>query len=133
MTPTQFCVKYMRNKENFWMNGRSTSNVHTCMEEWSISWGRTFGFEVNHKIVVKLSTGCIKKCVVTTWRGGLGLPRLGTDTEEFFSGTSNTGPHVDEVHGWNWNSWPGFISKPKSYEFLLIPINFPQLIGINSH
>ncbi len=37
---------------------------------------------LNHKIVVKLNTGCVQN-VVTTWRSGLGRPRLGTDAEEF--------------------------------------------------
>jgi hypothetical protein len=56
--------------------------------KWSISWDGTFRSEVNHKIVVKLNTGCVQN-VVTTWRGGLGRPRLGTDAEDFFPGTSH--------------------------------------------
>ncbi len=73
----------MRNKENFWMNGRNTSDIHTCVANWLISWDGTFCSEVNYKIVVKLNTGCVQN-VVTTWCGGLGWPRLGTDTEDFF-------------------------------------------------
>jgi hypothetical protein len=81
------------------MNGRNTSDVHTCMAKWSISWDRTFCSEVNHEIVVKLNTGCVPN-VVTTWRGGLGQPRLGTDAEDsFFPGTVDTYPHLDEIHG----------------------------------
>ncbi len=60
--------------------------------------GRTFCSEVNHKIVVKLNTGCVQN-VVTTWRVGLGRPRLGTDAEDsFFPGTGDTYPHLDEIH-----------------------------------
>ncbi len=64
--------------------------------------GRDFPFEVNHKIVVKLNTGCVQN-VVTTWRDGLGRPRLGTDAEDFFPGTGHrdTYPHLDEVHVMN--------------------------------
>ncbi len=65
------------------MNGRNTSDVHTCVAKWSISWDGTFRPEVNHKIVVKLNTGCVQN-VVTTWRGGLGRPHLGTDAGFFF-------------------------------------------------
>ncbi len=72
----------MSNKENFGMNGRNTKNVHTCVAKWLISWDGTFCSEVNHKIVVKLNTGCVQN-VVTTWRGGLGRPSLGTDAEDF--------------------------------------------------
>jgi hypothetical protein len=57
----------MRNKEIFWMNGQNTSDVHTCMAKFSISWDWTFWSEVNHKIVVKLNTGCVQN-VVATWR-----------------------------------------------------------------
>jgi hypothetical protein len=64
------------------MNGRNTSDVHTCVAKWSISWDETFCSEVNHKIVVKLNTGCVQN-VVTTRGGGLGRPRLGTDAEDF--------------------------------------------------
>jgi hypothetical protein len=63
------------------MNGQKTSDVHTCMTIWSISWDETFLLEVNHKKVVKLNS---IQNVVTTWRCWLGLPRLGTDTEDFF-------------------------------------------------
>ncbi len=55
----------MRNKEIFWMNGRNTSDVHTCVAIWSISWDKTFRSEVNHKIVVKLNTGCNQNVVTT--------------------------------------------------------------------
>jgi hypothetical protein len=79
------------------MNGRNTSD-HTCMAKWSISWDGTFCSEVNHKIVVKLNTGCVQN-VVTTWRGGLGRPRFGTEAEDsFFPGTGDTYPHLDEIH-----------------------------------
>ncbi len=54
--------------------------------------GLDFPFEVNHKIVVKLNTGCVQN-VDTAWRGRLGRPHLGTDTEDFFPGTSHTYPH----------------------------------------
>ncbi len=66
------------------MNGRNTSDVHTCLAKSSISWDGTFCPEANHKIEVKLNTGCVQN-VVTTWRGGLGRPSLGTDAEDFFS------------------------------------------------
>ncbi len=49
------------------------------------------------KIAVKLNTGCVQN-VVTTWRGGLGRPRLGTYAEDFFPGTGDTYPHLDEIH-----------------------------------
>ncbi len=76
----------MRNKENFWMNGRNTSYVQTCVAKWSISLNRTFSSQLNHKIGVKLNTGCVQNVtVVTTWSGRLGLPHLGTDTDDFFS------------------------------------------------
>jgi hypothetical protein len=83
------------------MNGRNTSDVHTCVAKWSISWDGTFRRErreVNHNLVVKRNTGCVQN-VVTTERGGLGRPRLGTDTEDsFFPGTGHTYPHLNEVH-----------------------------------
>jgi hypothetical protein len=60
-----------------------TSNVHTCVAKWLISWEGTFLSKVNHKIVGRLNTGCVQN-VVTTWLGGLGWPRLGTDAEDFF-------------------------------------------------
>ncbi len=64
--------------------------------------GLDFPFEANHKIVLKLNTGCVQN-VVTTWRCGLGLPHLGTDAEDsFFLGTGDTYPgypHLDEIHG----------------------------------
>ncbi len=65
------------------MNGRNTSYVHTCVAKWLISWDGTFCSEVNHKIVVKINTGCVQN-VVTTWRSGLGRARPETDAEEFF-------------------------------------------------
>jgi hypothetical protein len=65
------------------MNGRNTSDVHTCVATWSISWAGTFLSEVNNKLVVKLNTGCVQ-IVVTTERGGLGRPSLGTDAEDLF-------------------------------------------------
>ncbi len=65
------------------MNGRNTSTVHTCGAKRSISWDRTFLSEVYHKTVVKLNTGCVQN-VVTTERGGLGRPSLGTDAEDLF-------------------------------------------------
>jgi hypothetical protein len=81
------------------MNGQNTSDVHTCVAEWSISWDGTFCSEVNHKIVVKLNTGCVQNAV-TTWCGGLGRPLLGTDEEDsFFPGTGDPYPHLDEIHG----------------------------------
>jgi hypothetical protein len=61
---------------------RASSDVHTCVAKWSISWVGTFLSEVNHKIVVKLNTGCVQN-VVTAWRGWLGQPHLGTDAEDF--------------------------------------------------
>ncbi len=71
------------------MNGRNTSDVHNCVAKWSIYWDGTFCSEVIYKIVVKLNTGCVQN-VVTTWRGRLGRPRLGTDTEDsFFPGTGD--------------------------------------------
>jgi hypothetical protein len=80
------------------MNGRNTSDVHTCVAKWSISWDWTFCSEVNHKIVVRLNKGCVQN-VVTTRRCGLGRPRLGTDAEDsFFPGTGHTYPHLDEIH-----------------------------------
>ncbi len=45
--------------------------------------GRDFPFEVNHKIVVKLNTGCVQN-VVTAWLGRLGWPLLWTDEKVFF-------------------------------------------------
>ncbi len=45
--------------------------------------GRDFPFE-SHKIVDKLNKGCVQN-VVTTRRGRLGRPLLGTDAEDFFS------------------------------------------------
>jgi hypothetical protein len=103
-TSTRFWMNYMRIKENFRMNGRKwrlsaavTSDVHTCVAKWSISGEGTFLSKVNDKIVVKLNTGCVQN-VVTTWRSGLGRPRLGTDAEDFVSGTGHTYPHLDEVH-----------------------------------
>ncbi len=65
------------------MNGLDKSDVHTCMAKWLISWGRTSFVKVNHKIVVKLNTGCVQN-VVTTLNCGLCWPCLGTDTEDFF-------------------------------------------------
>ncbi len=80
------------------MNGRNASDVHTCVAKWSISWDGTFRSGVNHKIVVKLNTGCVQN-VVTTWRGGLDRPRLGTDAEDFcFPGTGHAYPHLNEIH-----------------------------------
>ncbi len=73
-------------------NGAVTSDVHTCVAKWLISWEGTFLSKVNHKIVVKLNTGCVQN-VVTTWRCELGRPRLGTDAEDDFPGTSYTYPH----------------------------------------
>jgi hypothetical protein len=71
------------------MHGRNTSYVHTCMAKWSISWDGTCRPEVNHNLVVKLNI----QNIVTTERGWLGLPRLGTDAEDsFFPGTSHTYP-----------------------------------------
>jgi hypothetical protein len=58
----------------------------TCLAKGSISWDGTFLPKVNHKIVVKLNTGCVQN-VVTTWRYRL------------ISGTCHTYPHLDEVHG----------------------------------
>jgi hypothetical protein len=74
-----------------------TSDVHTCVAKWSISWEGTFLSKVNHKIVVKLNTGCVQN-VVTAWRCRLGRPLLGTDAEDFFQGTCHTYPHLNEVH-----------------------------------
>jgi hypothetical protein len=45
------------------MNGRNTSDVHTCVAKFSISWDGTFCSKVNHKIVVKLNTGCVQNVV----------------------------------------------------------------------
>jgi hypothetical protein len=96
------------------MNGRNLSDVHTCVAKWSISWDGTFCSEVNHKIVVKLNTGCVQN-VVTTWRGVLGRPRLGTDAEDsFFPGTGDTYPHLDEIHGRRGDESPLLISPPCS-------------------
>ncbi len=48
--------------------------------------------------MVKLNTCCVQN-VVTTWRGGLGRTRLGTDAKDFvFPGTGHTYPHLDEIH-----------------------------------
>ncbi len=80
------------------MNVRNTSDVHTCMQSGRFLGTGRFCSEVNHKIVVKLNTGCVQN-VVTTWRGGLGRPRLGTDAEDsFFPGTGDAYPHLDEIH-----------------------------------
>jgi hypothetical protein len=49
------------------------------------------------KVTGQLGTGYVQN-VVTTWRGWLGWPRLGTDAEVFFPGTGHTYPHLDEVH-----------------------------------
>ncbi len=81
------------------MNGRNTSDDHTCMAKWSISWDGAFCSEVNHNLVVKLNTGCVQN-VVTTLRGGLGRARLETDAEDsFIPGSGDTYPHLDEIHG----------------------------------
>ncbi len=64
-------MKCIRNEENFWMNGRNTS-----VAKWSISWDGTFCSEVNHRIVVKLNTGCVQK----GWAG----PALGLTQRNFF-------------------------------------------------
>jgi hypothetical protein len=96
-TPTQFWMTCMKNKENFQMNGLDKSDVHTCMAKWFISWDRTFRLKVNHTIVVKLNTGCVRN-VVSTLSCGLGWPCLGTDTGFLFPGTYHTYPHLDENH-----------------------------------
>jgi hypothetical protein len=49
----------MRNDENVWMNKKNSSDVHTCVAKWSISWDGTFLSNVNNKIVVKLNTGYV--------------------------------------------------------------------------
>jgi hypothetical protein len=88
----------MRNKENSWINGRNTSDIHTCVAQLSISWDGTFFSEANHKILVKLNKSCVQN-VMTTWCGGLGRPSLGTDAEDFFFQEPVTlTPHLDEVH-----------------------------------
>jgi hypothetical protein len=53
------------------MNGRNTSDVHTCVAQWSITWDGTFRPEVNHNLEVKPNTGCVQN-VVTTECCGLG-------------------------------------------------------------
>jgi hypothetical protein len=65
------------------MNGQNTSDVHTCVAKWLISWNWTFLSEVNHNLVVKLNTGCVQN-VVTTEHSGLGRARPGTDADDFF-------------------------------------------------
>jgi hypothetical protein len=115
----------MRNEENICqrMNGRNTSDVHTCVAKWSISLDGTFCSEVNHKIVVKLNTGCVQN-VVTTWRGGLGRPRLVTDAEDsFFPGIGDTYPHLDEIHGTEYNFSVIFCA--------LLLINYPGNLTTN--
>ena len=83
------------------MNGRNTSDVHTCVANGRFSWDGTFLLEVNHNLVVKLNTSCVQN-VVATERGGLGRARPGTDAEDsFFPGAGHTYPHLDEIHETN--------------------------------
>ena len=97
--PTPFWVKCMRNKANFWMNGRNTSDVHTPAWQMVDFLGRDFVFWRNYNLVVKLNTSCVQN-VVAIERGRLGRARPGTDAEDsFFPGAGHTYPHLDEIHG----------------------------------
>jgi hypothetical protein len=72
------------------MNGRNTSDVHTCVAKWSISWDGTFCSEVNHKIAFKLNTGCARG------EAGWAAPALGLKQRILFF--LEPVPHLDEIH-----------------------------------
>jgi hypothetical protein len=91
--------KIQRNEENFWLNGRNTSNVHTCVAKMVNFWGWDFPFggksQNSGQAKYRLGTKCSDRLAR---RAGPAGPALGLTQRIFFSGTSHTYPLLDEVH-----------------------------------